>query len=452
MSDDSAAELRARIAELENENADLRTGATTVVESRSAPPRRSRGRMVVAVVMILLGVLLAPVAVVTGWAKWTLTDTDRFVATYAPLAESPAVQTYVVSETMKAVDEKVDLNGLTQQLVDGLIKLGTGPRATQALRALQGPAATGLRSLVQDGVTTFVQSDQFANVFAQTLRATHRQLDATLGNDPDAVLTLGSDGTLGIELGPIIARVRDDLIERGITVATRIPEVNREIVLVQSDQLPAVQVAYGLTIAIGTWLPWAVLALLIGGVLVAHRRSRATVAAAGGFALVMALLAVLLAVGRVAALNVVPASVLPGTVTGLFYDTATTAMRSTAIAAAVIGVAVALVAWLGGPSRTPIRLRSVYGAGVGYVRDAAEHRGLSTGKVGVWLHRRRLLLFALIAVVAALVLVLNHPISLGLIGWTVFWSVLAVVVVTLVERPDPSDALATAPTIDHPVE
>ena len=89
---------------------------------------------------------------------------------------------------------------------------------------------------------------------------------------------------------------------------------------------------------------------------------------------------------------------------------------------------------------------------MGYVRDAAEHRGLSTGKVGVWLHRRRLLLFAVIAVVAALVLVLNHPISLGLIGWTVFWSVLAVVVVTLVERPDPSDALATAPTIDHPVE
>src|SRR3954447_16101241 len=88
----SADELRARLAALEVENATLRSGEE-VTRSRTS---RSRPRAAVAVVLIVVAVLLAPVAVVCGWAKWTLTDTDRFVATYAPLAQQPAVQAYVV--------------------------------------------------------------------------------------------------------------------------------------------------------------------------------------------------------------------------------------------------------------------------------------------------------------------------------------------------------------------
>ena len=93
--------------------------------------------------LILLGVLLAPVAVITGWATWTLTDTDRFVATYAPLADSPEVQSYVVDQAMAAVDDRVDFDQLTPELVDGLVALGTGPRATTALRTLQGHVDRG---------------------------------------------------------------------------------------------------------------------------------------------------------------------------------------------------------------------------------------------------------------------------------------------------------------------
>ena len=206
-------DLRARVAALEAENAALRSTPAAA----GAPPRRSRA--VLAVVLILLGVLLAPVAVVTGWATWTLTDTDRFVATYAPLSGSPEVRAYVVDQAMAAVDAEVDLDGLTQELVDGLVALGTGPRATVALRTFQATAADGLRSLIRDGVTEFVASDQFDAAWAETLRIGHSQLIATLSNDPAAVATIGEDGSLGIPLGPIVERVKTDLVERGITVA-----------------------------------------------------------------------------------------------------------------------------------------------------------------------------------------------------------------------------------------
>jgi hypothetical protein len=443
--DESPAALQARVAALEAENEALRSAP------RADQPPARRSRAVLAVVLILLGVLLAPVALVTGWAKWTLTDTDRFVATYAPLARSPEVQAYVVDQAMAAVDAQVDLDGLTQELVDGLIALGTGPRATAALRTLQSTAADGLRSLIRDGVSEFVASDQFDTAWAESLRIGHSQLIGTLRNDPGAVATIGADGSLGIPLAPIVERVKAVLVERGITVAGRIPPVNRTIVLVQSDQLPTVQLAYGVTVAVGTWLPWLVLALLVGGVLVANRRSRAVLWAAGGFAFVMALAAVGFVVGRIALVAAVPASVLPGSVSSLFYDAATDGMRSTAVSAAVLGLAVVVVGWLAGPYRTPTRLREVYGSGVSRLRETADERGLSTGPVGAWVHQGRSLLFGLIAVVAGAVVLTTKPLTVSTIGWTAFWAAVAVVVVTLVERPAHPVPVA-APVPSGPVD
>lgn len=385
--------------------------------------------------MILLGVLLTPVAVVTGWATWTLTDTDRFVATYGPLAGNPEVKAYVEDQTMDAIEQRVDFDTVAKDLVDGLVKLGTGPRATNALRMLQGSIAEGLRSQVRDGVTRLVDSDQFDTLWRESLRVSHTQLTATLSNDPTAVAKVDADGSLGIPLAPIIAQVKQQLVQRGVGIAQRIPEINRTIVLLQSDHLVQAQLAYGITIAVGTWLPWLAIALLIGGVAVANRRHRALVWAGIGFALAMAALAIAIAAGRVALVAVVPASVLPGSVATVFYDAVTSSMRSTARAAVVLGVAVAIVGWFAGPFRTPTRLRGLYGDGVATLRSAAEQRGVTTGRAGTWIHRRRSLLLALIAFLAGVVLAANLPVSVALVGWTAFWSVLAVVVVTLIERP-----------------
>lgn len=429
MATESPDDLRARVAALKAENAALRSADGSV----GRPARRSRA--VLAVVMILLGVLLSPVAVVTGWAKWTLTDTERFVATYAPLAREPAVKAYVVEQTMNAIESQVNFDDITQNLVDGLISLGTRPRATAALRTLQGSVAEGLRSQVHEGVTRLVESDQFDSLWRETLRVGHGQLIATLRNDPAAIASIDADGVLGIPLGPIIAQVKAELVQRGVGVAQLIPTIDRTVVLLHSEDLPTVQLAYGATVAVGAWLPWVALALLIGGVIVANRRHRALVWTGISFALAMAILAIAFAAGRAAIVTLVPASVLPGPVSTLFYDTVTSSMQATASAAAVLGVAVAIVGWAAGPFRTPMRLRGLYGDGVAALRGAAEKRGVTTGRTGSWVHRHRSLLLAAIALVAGIILAANLPVSVPLVGWTAFWSVLAVVIVTLIERP-----------------
>ena len=91
-----------------------------------------------ATVLIVLGCLMAPVAVVSGWAKTTLTDTDNFVATYAPLAHDPAIQAFVVEQTTAAIDEKVNIEQLTSEVLDGIKALGTRPAASAGTGRLEG--------------------------------------------------------------------------------------------------------------------------------------------------------------------------------------------------------------------------------------------------------------------------------------------------------------------------
>ena len=306
-----------------------------------------------AAVLIVLGCLMAPLAVVSGWAKSTLTDTDTFVATYAPLARDPEVQSFVVDQAAAAINQNINIDQYITDVIDGIKALGTRPRASAALDALKGPATQGVQTVIRNGIEDFVASEAFAQSWERALRVSHTQLLATLSNDPQALIAAQSDGTIGIQLGPIVEDVKAALLARGLSIASRIPPVDRTIPIAQSDQIPTVQAAYRAVIAVGSWLPWVALIFLTAGVLVARRRSVALVWAALGLGLSMLLLVLGFAIGRGLLLTAVPTAVVPAGVTTLFYDTATAAMHDTAVIGVVLAVAIAVVAWFAGPFRAP---------------------------------------------------------------------------------------------------
>ena len=179
MSDAGTSELEARIAALEAENAALRSEAVTArpvdgTDAASPPPRerRRRGRTVAAVVLVVVALLLAPVAVISAWARIQLVDTDQFVATFAPLAEEPAVQSYIGDQVTAAIEEQVDIPTLTADLFDGIKELDLSPRAEQALGLLEAPATQGLQSLVSGIVDRLVE---IAGIRRDLARGTHPQ-------------------------------------------------------------------------------------------------------------------------------------------------------------------------------------------------------------------------------------------------------------------------------------
>ena len=132
--------LLARLQLLETENARLRAGAPSAAVPR---PRRKVGRSTAAVVLILIGALLAPVAVVGSWARGLVVDTERYVDTVAPIAQDPLVQSAVSNRITVAVVDALNVEELTTQATDAVADLDLPPWSCPGGHVAPGAAAGG---------------------------------------------------------------------------------------------------------------------------------------------------------------------------------------------------------------------------------------------------------------------------------------------------------------------
>ncbi len=365
MARETVAQLRARIAELESENATL---AADHVGQAAAPPaatapRRSRGgtgRSVLAGVLIVVGVLITPVALVVQFATQQLTNTETFVATYAPLAKSPVVQTAVTNAVAGAIEQNIDLEGITGGLLDGLTQQLQLPSfVDNGIGLLKGSIVEGVKGLITWAVNGVVTSEWFPGLWEQSLRLTHTQLNAILRGDPGAVASLDND-TITLQLAPVIATVKSQLLDAGITIASVIPDdANVSIPIANVSGISQIKTVYATSVALGVWLPIVAAVLLVLGIAVAVRRRGWVIGAGISIAAIMLILGLGLAFGRevVTSLGVLNADAL-----GLVFDTATGALTGSIIAGGILALLAALIAWdlrtgtgrLGGPPRPRI--------------------------------------------------------------------------------------------------
>lgn len=438
--------VAARLAALERENAELRrlVAATPVPTAEAGRPRRVRrpGRATAAVVLIVLATLLAPVAVVAAWAERTLTDTDRYVATVAPLAEDPVVKSAVAGRITTEVMSRIDVGAILDQAVAELQDRDIAPRATAALSQLEAPLTSGVESFVRQAADRVVESDAFDEAWERANRVAHEQLvDVMQGRQGD-VLQVGQDGQLTIQLSGIIDLLKQRLVDRGLGAAANIPSVDASFTIAQTTQLVEVQNRYAQVVALGTWLPWIVLGLFAAGVVVAVRHARALVAAGLALALAMVVLGAGLAVARGLYLDALTGKVMRLDAAEVVFDQLVSFLRLTLRTVGVLGLVVALVAFLAGSSASARSLRGGVSRGIGRLRTGAEGRGVSTGRVGTWLGRHRRPVNVVILAAAVLVLLLSGQPTPALVVGTALVAGVLVLVVELLARPGPVPAAA----------
>ncbi|MGV2983812.1 LPXTG cell wall anchor domain-containing protein [Microbacterium sp. AGC85] len=428
---ESVEALLARVAALEAENDALREPNPS-----SRRGTRSPMRATFASVLIVAGLLAGTVGVVAAYAKQQLLDTTNFVASFALLADDPAVQGVVSDAVVVAIDDAVDIPSLTSDVIDGIRDLGLPPRADAALGLLEAPAAQGLQGLVDSSVDAIVTSDAFSATWEQALLISHTQIMATLHHSDDAALAI-SDGALHLQIGPLVAEVKERMLENGITLADAIPAVDRSILLVENASLEQIRTATIAVDSAGTWLPWLSLLLLIGGVLVARRRRRTVIVAAVASAVLMGVVGIGISVARGILVRTADRgqSVMTGDALGSFFDAATGVISQMALAILILGVAVALSAWLAGPSSSARRIRVATGATARGARVLGERRGISTGRVGEWADAHHSAMLAAIGVIAAAVILFTRPLSSTVITWTTVGALLALLLLQLVRRP-----------------
>ncbi|MBO0594352.1 hypothetical protein I2485_07205 [Nesterenkonia sp. E16_7] len=435
------------IARLSEEVARLRSRLET--QQVQPPPTRTRraarGRAFLATLLILLGVVMAPLAVVAAWTKAEVNDTDQFVATMAPIIEDPAFQAFLVEEITAAINEEIDIETVTSDLFDGIATLDLPPRASDALQLLEQPAVEGAQSQIRSTTERLIASDTFEQVWDQALRISHARLIAALSGDTSGAVVISESGEVGIQLGPLVASVKEQLTAQGFALAERIPEVDRTLVVAQSDELVQARTAYQAVDVLGFVLPWVGIGLITLGVLVAGRRARALIWAGVGLAFAMALLAIGVALGRVLAVAAVSPQYLPPEAAEAIYDALVPLLYSTALALGTAGVTLAALSYFAGPFRGAVAVRRLTVDSAEHLRAAAENAGVTTGRFGAFLHRARRSIRIGITVIGAAVVLLLRPLTPEVILWTVCGALLAIVLLELLQRPPSVEAEPAQP-------
>ncbi|MEV3852722.1 hypothetical protein AB0J38_00085 [Streptomyces sp. NPDC050095] len=413
--DAELAALRARVSELEG-----------------ARPARHRGRSALAVVLIVLAAVLTPLSAVAVWSDSFIGDTDRYVDTMAPLASDPDVQNAVANRVTTAVMQQLDV----EDLLTGVAP-DDRPRLEKALGAASGPITSGLTSFVHGAAEKFVTSPAFATVWTNLNRAAHAAVDKALTGSGGGAVKV-DDGMVTLDLGPVVGRVKQELVDQGLTVAGKIPEVHTSITLMQSTgTLAKARTGFRLLQLLSWVLPLLVVALVVGAVFLAARRRRALIAAALAVAAGALVLGLALWLGRAFYLDALPAQV-SRPAAGAVYDTLVRFLRTGVRVVAVLGAVVALAAWLSGPGRWAGAVRGAWTGAIGSVREAA---GVGTlGPVGPWVHRMRTWLNWTVAAVApAVLLVWNYPTG-AVVAWIAVGAVCALAVIEFLDAPTLAEA------------
>lgn len=405
--------------------------ATTEHEDR----KRNGARTAAAIVLIILGALCVPVALVASEARGQLTSTSTFVNTLGPLAHDPAIQRYVSDQTASAILDAVNIPALTGQLVDGLTSLGTGPVTTRALRAVSGSLTAALTSVVRGRVDDFIHSSAFDSAWREALRVSHHQVTATLGGDSAALVAVGRDGSVRIPLDPLVQRATRELENNGFTLAAHIPPVHRSLTILPASSLGNLVAAYGILLLLGTWLPWISLGAIAAGLLIAPRFSPAMITASVAVLLSMVLVLALLAWARIFFVASLAPGTVPVGVASALWGAVTSGISGAAGAILVISAGVLVVSWASSSLRYPRAIRANVSHQLDRLRSRSESAGITTGRLGEWLHRYHRALWVAIALASAAVLVTVRPLTVALAVWTTLLALLALILVTMLQRP-----------------
>jgi hypothetical protein len=405
--------------------------------SAGSAPRRIV-RRVASVLLIVVACVLAPLSVVTVWIHDIALDTDRYVSTMAPLATNPAIQDAVVKRITQAVGVRVDGPQIAGEIADWLKSRGLPARAAGAVGQLGPQLDSAVDGAVDKVATQFVTSNAFATVWTQANRSAHSAVVHALTGKGRGAIGV-ANGTVTLDVGTAVDTVKNQLVQAGLAPASKIPQVDKQVVLFQSDQLAKAQKGARLLGVVGNWLPVLAVLIAAAGIMLARRRRRALARTALGAAAGCLVVSLVLVVARHYYLDHLPAQVQSPAAAAAVFDTLLRFLRVALRTVLVLGVVVALGAYLVGPGALPRLLRTDCERGADAAARWTHARGLGTGAVGTVTARYRhwFTVGAVLAVSVAFAL-WDHPTVL-----TVVSLVLVLLAVLLVVALLAADGRAT---------
>ena len=384
------------------------------------PARRHRGlggfRWAGAIVLLLIAGLLVPATVAARYARGELLNTDRFVATMAPLATDPAVRAALTERVTDEVINRIDLPAVINQATAAV-----NVRGINAIGNLvAGPITDWVRSFVYKHVSQFVSSATFASLWASILRAAHQAVNHILTGDKNGAVT-ATDGALVLNIGPLVAGAKTALINDGFSLASKVPTVNTSFTLFESDKITKIQGYVRLLNHAANWLPWITLLVFALALWLAPNRRRAAIAGVVFAGLLMIVELITNGYIRNAYVRALGIKGLNQPAGLVVYNQVTHYLILATVTALVAFIVAAVWLWLVGRGRVGTMLRRATDPGF---RWAARNIGWSRDGFWAGLYAYRRWVYLVLGVLAFIILLHNPFIS------TVIWLTIVALVIT----------------------
>jgi hypothetical protein len=288
--------------------------------------------------MLGLAAVLSVIGIFAVWANRQLLDTSYWTETNTALLENHAIQEQLSSYLTDQLYANVDVAG---EIRSGL---------PSELKPLAGPAAGGLRGLVEKGIVIALQRPRVQQLWKTANEVTHRQFVNLIENKSRVIHTPGG-GAVILDLRPIVSDLATRLGAPAST-AEKIPANVAEIKIVSSKSLETAQAAVRVLRGLALILPILVLLLFAGAIALARDRRSRTLLNVGlvcvGAGLVALVARTLIGHQVVDALATTEA-VRPAAAAA--WTIGTSVLVDVADALVFIGVVVVLAGLLGGRSR-----------------------------------------------------------------------------------------------------
>jgi hypothetical protein len=144
--------------------------------------------------ILVLAAVLSVAAIMAVWANRQLLDTPSWTHTNTKLLENGAIQKQLSAYLTEQLYTNVDLTG---EIESGLPK---------DLKPLAGPAAGGLRTVVEKGIVIALQTPQVQQLWRSANEATHKQFVEVIEDKGTLVRTPGG-GKVVLDLQPIVVNL-----------------------------------------------------------------------------------------------------------------------------------------------------------------------------------------------------------------------------------------------------
>ncbi|MCJ7661536.1 MAG: hypothetical protein MUO67_20490 [Anaerolineales bacterium] len=298
------------------------------------------GRKLVVTLLVVLGCLILVLASVTFWARYTLLNTNGWVNAVGPIPQDPIVAQNFSAFLAGELFEEVNVDqAMTEMLPPNFQMLGA-------------PLSKALQGLVQDTIASLIQSDGFNTVWVGVNRAAHSVIVGVLRGEGDLVYL--QSGQLVIDFSDLITFIQNNFGLERIDLAG---ENDGRIVLLESQQVAYLQEAIHYLDTFGLLLPILSLVVFVSAWFVSLWRRKTLLWI--GIAVAITMLLSLIAYEFIqSGIFISIADPLARLIGRESWDVVTAGLVTLTIVLLIVGILIAVGAWLAGPNTKAVAFRS----------------------------------------------------------------------------------------------